>query len=951
MKNSVRDIYKDLYSYFGLRSIDGYLNSTSNTTTPTNDGKGSGSLSDAYHKIFGDEQKNASIKEICESIKAVNDNENIFCVTPYDDTVIARNDPKIPLNQSGKDQGLVREDFAGIFTVKGIDGNKFRDTTSDSGRVDVIQVFPVKGVPELADTDVLTLYLSTINSVNMSMAIPYVDVSVATSVGPSISSSSFSFGKFLGSNENDKDTSGMFVNQVGVAGTTTVASMEIFTSPQTLVNSSNTQYNENTAAGGPRDIFRPFMSIENISFSVVPASAGLISFKSSNMKIRLFDRGRLSDIAPIVAPSKFGVVKFEIEYGWSHPAGKMTARTSDADADRIGQLIDSMRVKETYQVVNSNFNFEPDGSVSIDLKLSMLGNSSFTSENISLGPGEEDLANIHSLLQEVKRLTSNMPKGINVPVVLTGDADSFVSINPEQIKELKSLFNSLNGKNGKQTGHKALAKVLGDLIQPSKGQTSKLTTFQKTRKQFVSNFIATLHKNPDPFMRYKGLPADANKNGVTIEDVHSGNYISLGTLLVSMLGPSLQKHGDVIFVFGCFNNSAGAMFDHNISQFPIKLEAKDKELTLTKVLEKELTKRGKITPQHFMEIINEEFVLRQSSEAYGLNQLYETPQVSTKEEETKDKIKIKGDLSKPGTQLAVEQKKIANLKQIYGDTRLRPTFTLPRLNLKVDTKPGNDGKPVIRIIITDQSASNVADIQQIFDDISSQGFFLKEDYSLYTKDANVRGAQHGVAANEVFQEIKDLHLIGPYEPKVGGGSLEDELDKLVGTDTKLSQNDPKLKDELERVFFMKSSKTGDIQLRNVFYKHFPTIIFGSMGSGVISAQLQSNQNDALTTISLQRQGSPEAENSSPNMPMLIHPTQLSMEVFGSPLFKFTQKFFVDFGTGTSADNFYAVTGVDMNFGPGEFKCNLKMTQLDAFGRFMKLRDTVITNLISILIKK
>jgi len=127
-------------------------------------------------------------------------------------------------------------------------------------------------------------------------------------------------------------------------------------------------------------------------------------------------------------------------------------------------------------------------------------------------------------------------------------------------------------------------------------------------------------------------------------------------------------------------------------------------------------------------------------------------------------------------------------------------------------------------------------------------------------------------------------------------------------------------------------------LKNVLYKYFPTLIYGSMGSGIISAQLSSNQNDALTTIMIQR-GADE-QPLKPGLPVMIHPTQLSMEVFGTPLFKYSQKFFVDFGTGTSADNFYAVTGVDMNFAPGEFKTNLKMTQLDIYGRFMNTTEAI-----------
>ena len=55
-----------------------------------------------------------------------------------------------------------------------------------------------------------------------------------------------------------------------------------------------------------------------------------------------------------------------------------------------------------------------------------------------------------------------------------------------------------------------------------------------------------------------------------------------------------------------------------------------------------------------------------------------------------------------------------------------------------------------------------------------------------------------------------------------------------------------------------------------------------------------------------------------------------------------------FGTGTSADNFYAITGVDMTFSPGEFKCGLKLTLRDAFGSFVRIRDNALNILVSML---
>jgi hypothetical protein len=68
--------------------------------------------------------------------------------------------------------------------------------------------------------------------------------------------------------------------------------------------------------------------------------------------------------------------------------------------------------------------------------------------------------------------------------------------------------------------------------------------------------------------------------------------------------------------------------------------------------------------------------------------------------------------------------------------------------------------------------------------------------------------------------------------------------------------------------------------------------------------------------------------------------QLQLETFGNPLANFGQQFFCDFGTGTTADNVYAVTGIDHSLSPGKFTTKTKMVQVDAFGKYSSLIKNV-----------
>ena len=50
-----------------------------------------------------------------------------------------------------------------------------------------------------------------------------------------------------------------------------------------------------------------------------------------------------------------------------------------------------------------------------------------------------------------------------------------------------------------------------------------------------------------------------------------------------------------------------------------------------------------------------------------------------------------------------------------------------------------------------------------------------------------------------------------------------------------------------------------------------------------------------------------------------------MSMLGCPLFEYGQHFFVDMGTGTTADNMYYVTKISHSIKPGEFNTNVGLS--------------------------
>jgi len=127
----------------------------------------------------------------------------------------------------------------------------------------------------------------------------------------------------------------------------------------------------------------------------------------------------------------------------------------------------------------------------------------------------------------------------------------------------------------------------------------------------------------------------------------------------------------------------------------------------------------------------------------------------------------------------------------------------------------------------------------------------------------------------------------------------------------------------------------------------PYITYGAAGTGIITANLASMQDAALSTVnmlrSFRRRGEVLPNGEQPGgLPMQIIPTQLSMETYGCPLISFAQQFFIDFQTGTTADNIYGVAGMEHNFSPGEYKSNIRFVPMDAFGTYNSLLGRINT---------
>ena len=132
-------------------------------------------------------------------------------------------------------------------------------------------------------------------------------------------------------------------------------------------------------------------------------------------------------------------------------------------------------------------------------------------------------------------------------------------------------------------------------------------------------------------------------------------------------------------------------------------------------------------------------------------------------------------------------------------------------------------------------------------------------------------------------------------------------------------------------------KGGLNAIKNFVRSTMPSIIYGSQFSGVIDASVSSMNDPQMATIHMLRSGKSDArtpgQTRAAGLPLRVSPVEVSLKVYGCPVVNFGQQFFIDFGTGTTIDNVYAVTGIKHSLGPGEYSTDLTLVALDAYGAY------------------
>jgi hypothetical protein len=249
-----------------------------------------------------------------------------------------------------------------------------------------------------------------------------------------------------------------------------VVGMELFRSPQTLINPDGTKQRENYLAP-IIDPMRPLASIK--SFDVdIKSTVGLMSTKVGTVQLVLHDRSRLGEFADFVKPDRYGTSFIEVEYGWSHP--------DPLGVNPFADLLNLTRIKEHYNIITSNFSFDDVGQVNVTLNCMGRGTSETTELSI-LGETRgirAQIARMEQLSKEINDLSnftnvdalSSAEEGSHrreirgqQALLAAGDSVNNLIINEElfkQFRELKGFLTTRRDNAGRQEERASAQRLL-----------------------------------------------------------------------------------------------------------------------------------------------------------------------------------------------------------------------------------------------------------------------------------------------------------------------------------------------------------------------------------------------------------------------------------------------------------------------------------------------------------
>ena len=753
----------------------------------------------------------------------------------------------------------------------------------------------------IRDTNKISLFMNAVPTLELSRAVPYLDVRFQFARPKMAGEQKLrvpSLLKFLEGASTPKG-SDKLMNDASITQAQGPdgkpidvyrAGMELFTSPQTLVNPT-------AGLGANRfvrviDPFRPFMSIDSFEITCVPTQ-GAMSYKSAKLMITLHDRSRLGEISDLVRPEIYTKTTLSISYGWKHPDGI-------GGKNAFGDLINQMCVhNEKYGIVNCSYSFDTVGQCKITMQLAMKGVQDFrvikiadSKEYIDQTKYLDELTVTIAKLREDAGLRNQEGQGKEVRAfqILDMAERGELVYSTQDFADIKALVERLKKRDGATApASKELAGVLGKMFKdPKKGLVGEL---KQTIESHIEEKFKQLQEGPDPFLA-KGVAAEFNIKEPNKANKSTNRVASFAKVLLTFVGVPLSAAGSVDeaqFFFYQFNTQAGKMGDLNIGTFPVDI-AELKEIFKEHVVQKN---NSNMTIAEFVMLLQGAVIQDPRAIGYGLRDFYTPAKHGAKPKPSEVRKGKDGKEQFPTDFQSTVVKNAGSFRypsvEIYVETLAgRPVRQGETAAEKID-------HDIMRIHVFDKAASPYSPMLQM---IQSQTL-LQDVVTDFKKGFDREGALTSAAISLANQSGLDI------------------------------QKDKNGK-------FKITSKLQD--LKNFITQVIPTITYGSNNSGLKNATVSTQQNALLSTTQMMGQAGRQ-NNTEPNgsafggIPLRVIPATLDADSFGCPLLNVNQQFYFDFQTGTTIDNIYLLTHLTHTIKQGNFSSHMKFVPLDAYGVF------------------
>jgi len=431
-------------------------------------------------------------------------------------------------------------------------------------------------------------------------------------------------------------------------------------------------------------------------------------------------------------------------------------------------------------------------------------------------------------------------------------------------------------------------------------------------------------------------------DGVPIQGIGtkrgSTSYVTFGSFITGLIGTHLGSTGKFneiqIISYTC-NENAGLFSNMNVSSLLLpRIELRS---FLASIFEDGAT----FTLESIISQVINRFINTRTQICYGLSGFYKidskTGNVEAKYKKDKQIKHINDRLSLIYTELSKNTKKPpAGNESIERLDDVR--FVMPKISFTFDTltsRTSGYDTTISRISIFDQNDNPFGSINTIMKDFNDRGIItasaqlnkLRSKYSskFIDKEGKVKkqsSSNKQLIAKERFYKnsweiIKKL---------IDDGKLVEISDGIY---------------EISGQFKLEG-------LKNSFKKIMPSITYGTQNSAIIEASISTVNEAKLNTIYLTRSDrSADRQHKiatkvgfSKDLPLRVLPSQATVTMYGCPFVNFAQYFFLDFETGTTIDNAYAVTGIKHDISPGKFTTQLTLSYGDVYGKYENAASSI-----------